>query len=84
MNVLSIFKGAKGDKFSATRFIMIITCLVILLVYVAHNAVSMYHGECGFIDFPQNSVAVLFIVLGAKVGQHVTESVNKSSDKPSA
>lgn len=91
LGILSVIaKGSVGaiqslfssnGKISSTRFITIVTCLTILGVYIAHNIVSMVN-EGSFIDFPTNSVAIMLIVLGAKVGQHVSERRGSTTSQP--
>lgn len=70
------------SKISSTRFIVLCTTFTILGVYIAHNVVAMVRSG-GYIDFPVNTVAIMLIVLGAKVGQHVSESkfVTKPEDE---
>jgi threonine/homoserine efflux transporter RhtA len=69
---MKLLNGGSG-KTSSTRLITLIVVGVILAVYIGHNVVSMFKGGA-FIDFPSQSVMVLLIVMGAKVGQHVSEA----------
>lgn len=69
-----------NSEVSTTRFVTLATTFTILIVYTIHNILAM--TKCsGYIDFPTNTVAVLFIVLGAKVGQHVSEQHGNGGGK---
>lgn len=66
---------------STTRVIAFLVVLTILGIYIAQNISAM--SKCGgYVDFPTNTVMVLLIVLGTKVGQHFSETINeKNMDK---
>jgi hypothetical protein len=69
MNFLSSMLSGKGP-ISTTRAITVTTAFTILGIYVAQNVLAMI--KCGgYIDFPSNSVMVLLVVMGAKVGQSI-------------
>jgi uncharacterized membrane protein YfcA len=67
--------SANGNA-STTRVCTLLIVAIILIVYVAVNVVAMIKGS-GYQDFPTNSVMVLLVALGAKVGQHISETFEK-------
>jgi len=79
INALKEMVEGKDGGISTIRVATITTVVVILGIYVAQNVISMLHNA-GYVDFPSNSVMVLLIVLGAKVGQHVSESITKPTE----
>ena len=72
----TMFSSMSGD-ISLTRVATFLVVITILSIYIAQNICSMIR-DCGYQDFPANSVYCLLIALGAKVGQHVTESLKPS------
>lgn len=70
---LTSMLSGNGDAVSTTRVITVSTAFTILGVFIAQNVMAML--KCGgFIDFPTNSVMVLLVVMGAKVGQSFFEN----------
>jgi hypothetical protein len=65
-----------SGQVSTTRVVTIGTAVIVLGVYVAVNVMSMLKQCCGMIDFPTNTVYVLLVVMGAKVGQSAFENKN--------
>ena len=78
MPEISAIRGGRSSKISMTRLATLSTMFVILAVYAAHNIIAMVNGA-EYVDFPANSVMVILIILGAKVGQHVSESAFKNN-----
>lgn len=70
--------SANGNA-STTRVCTVLVVMTVLSVYVAANIVAMVKGS-GYQDFPTNSVMVLLVTLGAKVGQHISESFEKKNN----
>lgn len=70
----------KSDT-SSTRVIIIGTAVTVLGTYLAHNIISMVKGG-GMVDFALNSVLILAIAMGAKVGQKFAEVKGKNGQKP--
>jgi uncharacterized membrane protein len=71
--------SANGDT-STTRVCTILIVMTILAVYTATNIVAMIKNT-GYQDFPTNSVMVLLVTLGAKVGQHISETFEKKNNE---
>lgn len=63
-------------KVSSTRIATLASVFTVLTVYVAHNIMALINGK-DYVDFPSNSVMVLLVMVGAKVGQHVSEQITK-------
>jgi uncharacterized membrane protein YfcA len=82
VSILNYIKSmtSGNSEVSTTRFVTLATTFTILIVYTVQNIVAMTKCE-GYTDFPTNTVAVLFIVLGAKVGQHVSEQHGNGGGK---
>jgi len=70
--------SANGNA-STTRVCTILVVMTILSVYIATNIVAMIK-DSGYQDFPTNSVMVLLVTLGAKVGQHISEAFEKKNN----
>jgi uncharacterized membrane protein YfcA len=80
LNYIKSMMSGKDSSVSTTRFVTLSTTFTILITYVAHNVMAII--KCGgYVDFPTNTVAVLCIVLGAKVGQHVSEQHGNGGGK---
>lgn len=71
---------SKDQTVSSMRIATLTSVFTILGVFIAHNVMSILKlgsyssGNGGFIDFPANSVMIILIALGAKLGQHVSEN----------
>jgi len=70
-----IFRGSDGSV-STTRVVTVLSVAVVLGIYIVQNIISMHAGK-GYVDFPANTVMVLLVTLGAKVGQHISENAFK-------
>ena len=75
----SMLEGSDGT-ISTTRFITLAVTMIIMGVYIAQNVAAMAKGM-GFVDFPTNTVYILLIALGAKVGQHFSEALRDKAVK---
>jgi len=72
---------SSNGEVSTMRVCTISIVMTILGIYISSNIVAMVK-ELGYQDFPTNTVMVLLVVLGAKVGQHVSENVaNKRNEE---
>jgi uncharacterized membrane protein YfcA len=64
---------SSNGKVSSIRFATLLSVLTVLSVYTGHNVLAIIRGT-PYVDFPTNSVMLLLVMVGAKVGQHVSEA----------
>lgn len=80
MKGLRSMVSCDDGEVSMTRVVTAATAFIVLGVYVAVNVMSMLKSCCQIVDFPQNSVMVLLVVMGAKVGQSAFENMGKKKE----
>ena len=66
--ILDMFRGQAGGKFSAMRVMSLGTVGVVLGVYIAHNVVSMIHGN-GYVAMSWQDVTLICSALSLKMAQ---------------
>lgn len=76
--MFSMFEGGDG-KISSMRVMTVATVFIVLAVFIAHNVVSMFHGN-GYIAMSWQDVAIISAALGIKMAQSFGEGGSSGTD----
>jgi len=78
----NFLQGTQGGKVSMMRLATMIVVTSIMMIWVAHNVVSMITGG-GFVSMGQNEMMLVALTLGAKAAQYWGEQrANGNGGRP--